>query len=100
MIGLIEDAIAKDVDAIAVNGSDTKPLIPVLERVIEADIPLVLFDAPADELEGAYATYIGTDNEAGGRAAGEWLAEEMPGRRRASALVAVRRRRIRSRARA
>jgi ribose transport system substrate-binding protein len=78
VIGLIEDAIAKDVDAIAVNGSDDKPLIPVLQRVIDAKIPLVLFDAPADELKGQYATYIGTDNEAGGRAAGEWLAKEMP----------------------
>ena len=78
MIGLIEDAITKDVDAIAVNGSDDKPLIPVLQRVIDAGIPLVLFDAPADELEGKYATYIGTDNEAGGRAAGEWLAGKLP----------------------
>ncbi len=78
VIGLIEDAITKDVDAIAVNGSDDKPLIPVLERVIDAGIPLVLFDAPADELEGRYATYIGTDNEAGGRAAGEWLAGKLP----------------------
>jgi ribose transport system substrate-binding protein len=78
VIGLIEDAIAKDVDAIAVNGSDDAPLIPVLKRVIDAGIPLVLFDAPADELKGKYATYIGTDNLAGGRAAGEWLAKELP----------------------
>lgn len=78
VIGLIEDAIAKDVDAIAVNGSDNKPLIPVLNRVIDAGIPLVLFDAPADELKGKYATYIGTDNEAGGRAAGEWLKQGLP----------------------
>ncbi len=77
VIGLIEDAIAKDVDAVAVNGSDNAPLIPVLQRVIDAEIPLVLFDAPADELEGSYETYIGTDNEAGGRAAGEWLNGEL-----------------------
>jgi ribose transport system substrate-binding protein len=77
-IGLIEDAIAKDVDAIAVNGSDDAPLIPVLKRVIAAKIPLVLFDAPADELKGQYATYIGTDNEAGGKAAGEWLKTALP----------------------
>src|SRR5919106_4612281 len=40
VIGLIEDAMTKQPDAIAVNGSDTAPLIPVLERVIAADIPL------------------------------------------------------------
>ena len=51
VVGLIENAIAKDVDAIAVNGSDTKPLLPALKRVIDAGIPLVLFDAPADELD-------------------------------------------------
>jgi ribose transport system substrate-binding protein len=78
VIGLIEDAIAKGVDAIAVNGSDDAPLIPVLKRVIAAKIPLVLFDAPADALKGQYATYIGTDNEAGGKAAGEWLKQHMP----------------------
>ncbi len=78
VIGLIEDAMAKGVDAIAVNGSDTKPLLPVLERVIAEKIPLVLFDAPAEDLKGRYTAYIGTDNRAGGEAGGQWLAEAMP----------------------
>src|SRR4051794_22791962 len=78
VIGLIEDAMAKQVDAIAVNGSDTKPLLPVLRKVIDAKIPLVLFDAPADELSGQLAAYIGTDNRAGGEAGGKWLAEHLP----------------------
>jgi ribose transport system substrate-binding protein len=78
VIGLIENALAKGADAIAVNGSDTKPLLPVLRRVVDEGVPLVLFDAPADELEGQLAAYIGTDNEAGGRAAGEWLAGKLP----------------------
>ena len=77
VIGLIENAMAKGVDAIAVNGSDTKPLLPVLERVIAEDIPLVLFDAPAEDLDGL-AAFIGTDNRAGGEAAGRWLAEHRP----------------------
>jgi ribose transport system substrate-binding protein len=78
VIGLIENALAQGVDAIAVNGSDTKPLLPVLRRVVDEGVPLVLFDAPAEELEGQLAAYIGTDNEEGGRAAGEWLAEKLP----------------------
>jgi ribose transport system substrate-binding protein len=78
VVGLIENAMAKDVDAIAVNGSDTKPLIPVLKRVIDADIPLVLFDAPADELDADVASYVGTDNEAGGEAGGAWMREQLP----------------------
>jgi ribose transport system substrate-binding protein len=78
VIGLIQDAVAKDVDSIAVNGSDDTPLIPTLKQVIGAKIPLVLFDAPADQLKGQYAGYIGTDNEAGGRAAGEWMRKHMP----------------------
>jgi ribose transport system substrate-binding protein len=77
VIALLDDAIAKGVDAVAIDGSDTKPLIPALKRVIDAKIPLVLFDAPADELKGQYATFIGTDNEAGGKAAGEWLKGKM-----------------------
>jgi ribose transport system substrate-binding protein len=78
VVGLIENAMAKDVDAIAVNGSDTKPLIPVLKRVIDADIPLVLFDAPADELNADVASYVGTDNQAGGEAGGKWMREHLP----------------------
>jgi ribose transport system substrate-binding protein len=89
VIGLIEDAIAKGVDAIAVNGSDDKPLLPVLQRVIDAKIPLVLFDAPADELKGKYAAYIGTDNEAGGKGAGEWLKGQMPGGGKVGLLLCV-----------
>ncbi|HEX8101661.1 MAG TPA: sugar ABC transporter substrate-binding protein [Solirubrobacteraceae bacterium] len=73
VISLIDDALAKGVDAIAVNGSDNEPLMPALKRVIAAKVPLVLFDAPAPELKGQYATYVGTDNEKGGEAAGEWL---------------------------
>lgn len=78
VIGLIQDAIAKDSDAIAVNGSDDAPLIPVLKQVISAKIPLVLFDAPAPQLKGQYAGYVGTDNAAGGRAAGDWMRKHMP----------------------
>ncbi len=78
IIGLIDNAVTKQVDAVAVNGSDTKPLIPALERVIDAGIPLVLFDAPADELDAQVASYIGTDNRAGGEAGGQWLAEHDP----------------------
>jgi ABC-type sugar transport system substrate-binding protein len=89
VIGLIEDAMAKGVDAIAVNGSDTKPLLPVLERVIAAKIPLVLFDAPAEDLKGRYTAYIGTDNRAGGEAGGQWLAEAMPDGGRLGVLLCV-----------
>jgi len=78
VVGLIENAMAKDVDAIAVNGSDTKPLLPVLRRVIDAGIPLVLFDAPADELDADVASYVGTDNTAGGEAGGTWMREQLP----------------------
>ncbi len=78
VVGLIENAIAKRADAIAVNGSDTKPLLPALRRVLDAGIPLVLFDAPADALTDRLAAYIGTDNRAGGQAGGAWLKQQLP----------------------
>jgi ABC-type sugar transport system substrate-binding protein len=89
VIGLIENALAQGVDAIAVNGSDTKPLLPVLRRVVDEGVPLVLFDAPAEELEGQLAAYIGTDNEEGGRAAGEWLAGQLPDGGKVAAVLCV-----------
>jgi ABC-type sugar transport system substrate-binding protein len=78
VVGLIENAIAQHVDAIAVNGSDTTPLLPVLGRVLDAHIPLVLFDAPAVSLQSRLAAFIGTDNRAGGLAAGKWLKAARP----------------------
>jgi ribose transport system substrate-binding protein len=89
VIAMLDDAIAKNVDAVAIDGSDTKPLIPALKRVIDAKIPLVLFDAPADELKGQYATFIGTDNAAGGKAAGEWLKTSMPDGGKVGLLLCV-----------
>jgi ribose transport system substrate-binding protein len=89
VIGLLDDAVAKGVDAVAIDGSDTKPLIPALKRVIAAKIPLVLFDAPADELKGQYATFIGTDNAAGGKAAGDWLKAKMPDGGKVGLLLCV-----------
>jgi ribose transport system substrate-binding protein len=89
VISLLDDAIAKDVDAVAIDGSDTKPLIPALKRVIDAKIPLVLFDAPADELKGQYAAFIGTDNHAGGEAAGAWLKDHMAGGGKVGVLECV-----------
>jgi ribose transport system substrate-binding protein len=89
VISLLDDAIAKDVDAVAIDGSDTKPLIPALKRVIDAKIPLVLFDAPADELKGQYAAFIGTDNHAGGKAAGTWLKKHMAGGGKVGVLECV-----------
>jgi ribose transport system substrate-binding protein len=78
VVSLLEDATVQQPDAIAVDGSDTKPLIPALKRVIEADIPLILFDAPAEELKGQYKAFIGTDNFDGGKVAGEWLKGALP----------------------
>ncbi len=78
VVGLIEDAAAKSVDAIAVNGSDNEPLLPALTRVIDGGTPLVLFDAAAPELEDRIASYVGTDNRLGGEAAGKWLKENAP----------------------
>lgn len=79
VVGLIEDAITKHPDAIAVNGSDDAPLLPALRQVLAAHIPLVLFDAPADSLSSRVAAYIGTDNRAGGAAGGAWLKKQRPG---------------------
>ena len=89
VISLIDDALAKGVDAIAVNGSDNAPLMPALKRVIAAKVPLVLFDAPAPDLKGQYATYIGTDNQKGGEAAGTWLKDHLPGGGKVGVVLCV-----------
>ncbi len=64
-ISMVENAITKKVDAIALAALDTKALIPVSKKAVDAGIPLVTFDSG---IGGNYSqSFIATDNVEGGR---------------------------------
>ncbi|WP_438017794.1 substrate-binding domain-containing protein [Sorangium sp. So ce315] len=77
-IELIEDGIRRRVRGIAVSPTDPALIEPAIRRAREAGIPVVTLDTPPVAGSSALA-YIGTNNVAAGRLAGEMMARLLPG---------------------
>ena len=75
---VIEDLIARGVSGIAISANDDQGLVSVIHEAVQAGIKVITFDAPAPSTEAL--TYIGTDNEAAGYAAGIRMAKAMGGK--------------------
>ena len=74
----IEDFIVKGVDVIIMSPVDSKGALAAVARAQAAGIKVITVDVP---VEGAQvASYIGTDNYAGGVKAGELMAEQLGGK--------------------
>ncbi len=76
-IGQIEDFIARKVDAIVLCPVDSRGVGPGIKRANEAGIPV--FTADIASQEGDVVSHIASDNVAGGRLAGKYLAEALKG---------------------
>ncbi|WP_437307322.1 substrate-binding domain-containing protein [Sorangium sp. So ce388] len=74
---LIDEGIRRGVKGIAVAPADPAAIEPAIRRAAEAGIPVVTLDTPPAAGSGALA-YIGTDNVAAGRLAGEMMARLLP----------------------
>lgn len=76
-IAKVEDALAKQVDALAIVPNLPEQYVPVLTRVIQADIPLILAGIDIPSLEGITSSN-GTNELEGGKIAGQFLADALP----------------------
>lgn len=74
----IEDFVARKVDAIVVCPVDSKGIGAAIRKANEAKIPVFTADIAAQE--GEVASHIASDNVAGGRLAGEYLARFLGGK--------------------
>jgi ribose transport system substrate-binding protein len=77
-IGQIEDFISRKVDAIIVCPVDSKGIGPGIKKANEANIPVFTADISAQE--GNVVSHIASDNVAGGRLAGEYIAKALNGK--------------------
>jgi ribose transport system substrate-binding protein len=77
-IANIEDFIAQGVDAIIVCPVDSRGIGPGIRKANEAGIPVFTADIAAQE--GKVVSHIASDNTAGGRLAGEYLAKILKGK--------------------
>lgn len=74
-IAQLEDAITTGAEALVVAPTDASALNPTFDRAKAAGIPVLIIDSNTtwpDKL-----TFIGTDNKAGGRLAGEYLCSQI-----------------------
>jgi len=74
----IEDFITRRVDAIIVCPVDSRGVGPAIKKANDAKIPV--FTADIASQEGEIVSHIASDNVAGGRLAGEYLAKVLNGK--------------------
>lgn len=74
----VEDFITRKVDAIIVCPVDSRGVGPAIRKANEAGIPVFTADIAAQE--GTVVCHIASDNAAGGRLAGEYLAKLLNGK--------------------
>lgn len=80
-IQLVEQMIARRVNAIVIAPADSKALVQVCKRAMDAGIVVVnidnKFDAEVLADRGVHIPFVGPDNRKGARAVGEYLAQRL-----------------------
>ena len=87
MTSSMEDLIQKKVGAILVNPTDADAVVPSILAANAAGIPVLTIDRGATS--GEVVTHIASDNVAGGKMAGEFLAEKIGGKGKVVELVGI-----------
>jgi galactofuranose transport system substrate-binding protein len=72
--------VTQRVDAIVLAPKTEDGWVPVLKKIKQANIPVILVDRGVNAPEDLYATLIASDFVAEGRRAGEWLAKKTGGK--------------------
>ncbi len=80
-VAIVEQMVARQVDAIVIAPADSKALVPALRRAQEAGVLVVNIDNKLDDAALAdaklKAPFVGPDNRLGARAVGEALAKRL-----------------------
>jgi ribose transport system substrate-binding protein len=86
-IALVQQLLSENLDGLALAPLDHAALVPVVARAKGLRIPVVIYDSDLDGTPGVdFASFIATDNRAGGRSAGEHLAALLGGKGKAVLL--------------
>ncbi|KUK83766.1 MAG: Monosaccharide-transporting ATPase [Petrotoga mobilis] len=83
----VEDLILQRVDMILVNPTDSDAIVSAIEEANDAKIPVITVDRSANG--GKVLLHIASDNVAGGRMAGNFIAEQLGGKGKVIELVGV-----------
>jgi ribose transport system substrate-binding protein len=74
----IEELVSAGVDVILVSPKEAAPLTEPVAKAMEAGIPVIVLDRRV--LGDRYTTFVGADNVAIGKAAGQWLVAKLGGK--------------------
>ena len=78
-ISLMQNLISAKYDAIVLAPLDSKALAPAVKQANQAHIPVVIMDSSLEGEAGKdFVSFVATDSEAGGKLAGEKMAELLP----------------------
>lgn len=83
----IESLIKKKVDLLIVAPNEAEAITPVIEKVYDAGIPVILVDRKINSEK--YTAYVGADNYEIGRRAGEYIADRLKGKGRVIEIVGL-----------
>jgi ribose transport system substrate-binding protein len=73
----VEEFVSAGVDLIIISPKEAAPLTEPVAKAMDAGIPVIVLDRRV--LGDKYTCFIGADNVAIGRAAGEWIADTLDG---------------------
>ncbi len=76
-VGLVESFINQRVDAIVIAAADSRGLVPVLRRAVEAGVTVITIDSNTDPQVSA--SFIATNNEEAAATAADLIAEALHG---------------------
>ncbi len=86
-VRVMEDVIAMGVDAIGISCNDPTALIDVIDKAVDAGIPVMTWDSDAPESKRF--TYLGVSNYDGGVVAAQLLATVLDGKGKVAMLTGV-----------
>ncbi len=86
-VAAVETCIAAGAKGILITPSDTKAIVPTIEKAREAGVLVIALDTPLDPADTADATFA-TDNFKAGELIGEWASKKM-GSDAANAKIAL-----------
>lgn len=74
----IEDLIAQGIDGIFLNPAEAEGILPAMDQLKEAGIPVINYDTEVANYQDYVAAYVGSDNKNAGKVAGEDLVKKLP----------------------
>ncbi len=82
---ILESMIQRGAAAVAIAPLDEKGMSRPIQSVIDSEVPVVIFDSNVDAK--GFLSFVATDNEQGGRMAGERMLASLDGKEGATLLI-------------